>query len=186
MIHDVLNKKRWDVLTLRIFFCCFHSCLSQFLPKTSGFVVCGEHVQGGKNQLPTRLYIIFINFIYTYIFSVHPSRQPARNTKYQIPPPPKKNTKKSIEMVGFQFKDLQILTYFFLGGGGTSPRETSLLVRCQLSKLQEMPLNSNSVEVSGGLTGRIGISAWMRWMRWMDGTLMKNHVLQNIVIRIID
>ena len=133
-------------------------------------------MQDGKNQLPTRLYIIFL---------VHPSRQPARNTKYQIPPPPKKNTQKKHRNGRVSIQRSSDSHLFFLKGGGTSPRETSLLVRCQLSKLQKMLLNSNSVEVSGGLTGEnrnFCMDEMDEMDGWMDGTLMKNYVLQNIVI----
>ena len=50
---------------------------------------------------------------YLYIFWVHPSRQPARNTTYQ-----KKEITRYIEMVGFQFKDFQILTFFLAKKNG--------------------------------------------------------------------
>ena len=166
------------------FFCCFHSCLSQFLPKTSGFVVCGEHVQGGKNQLPTRLYIIFINFIYTYIFSVHPSRQLQEilnTSEYQIPTPKKKH-KKSIGMVGFQFKDLQILTYFFEGGHIT----TGNLTFGQVPAVQT-PKNASEFQFRGGV-GRFNggesesLHGWDGWMEHWWRTMFCKIVLYVFLI----
>ena len=186
MIHDVLNKKNAGCPDSEDFFWCFHSCLSQFLPKPSGFVVCGEHVQGGKNQLPTICISYLFIYIYIFFFLGTSIKATARNTKYQIPTSKKKH-KKSIEMVGFQFKDLQILTYFFFWGGHIT---TGNLTFGQVPAVQT-PKNASEFQFRGGV-GRFNggesefLHGWDGWDGWMDGTLMKNHVLQNIVIRIID